>query len=116
LGAFEGGFLAGLYVSPDDVLAGHLEMAQVAYVVGLGGVACEFGIVGLAPFRDLAVEGLFQAILQGTLVIGPVSGGVGFVAVPEGGQVRREIVAEIGIDVLDYSGCAGLGASLAAFG
>ena len=47
---------------------------------------------------------------------GSVAGRVRFVAVPEGRQVRREIIAEIRIYMFEYARRAGLGAAFAAFG
>ena len=91
---FQRGRVVGQDPAPDEILAGDMEIALRADVVGRGRMAGEGDAMLCTPVVERSVPGLLHAQGDGAGVIGPVAVCVRLVVVPESGQVGGEVVAQ----------------------
>ena len=87
--------------APDGVLAGDVKVPEHADVIAFFGMAGECDPVLLAPPRELGVVSLFEADPHGPEIILSVLLRRRQRGIPQRRQMRREVIPEDSIDVLE---------------
>jgi len=113
-GAFQRALFARQHPAPHQILPGDVEVAQRCDLISPGRVTGEGYVVRAAPIPELAVITAFENVQDGALVMDAAQRRVGLAVVPQGGQVRGEVVPQKGVDLLQNAGRAGHHAALSA--
>ena len=99
VGSLQSACLARFHITKHQILAGQVEVAQHADVVGGTWMPGQLHTVPAAPGGNRLIVGLFESGLDGPRVVGTVPFCLRFPLVPECGQVRGKVVLQEAIDM-----------------
>ena len=109
VGSLQSARLTRFHITKHQILAGQVEVAQHAHIVGGAWVPGQLHTVLAAPGGNRLIVGLFEPGFDGPRVVGTVPFSLRFPLIPEGRQMGSKVVLQEPIDMSEGIACTRAG-------